>query len=112
MSYGCVEWRGDLGAYVIGALEEDERAAVRQHLAACPACRADYEYFLPVRDWLTQTKRHLAACRECQVDYEELLLPNGTSISGCSRGRARASVGATTGRRAASAARWRRSRPP
>ena len=75
MSHGCAEWRGDLGAYVIGALEEDERTAMRRHLAACPGCRADYDDFLPVRHWLTQTKRHLAACRECRADYEELLLP-------------------------------------
>ena len=75
MSHGCAEWRGDLGAYVIGALEEDERAAMRRHLAACPGCRADYDDFLPVRDLLTRTKRHLTACRECRADYEELLLP-------------------------------------
>ena len=75
MSHGCAEWRGDLAAYVIGALEEDECAAMKRHLAACPACRADYEDFLPVRDWLTQTRRHLAVCRECRADYEELLRP-------------------------------------
>lgn len=75
MSHGCVQWRGDLAAYVIGALEGDERAAMRRHLAACPACRADYEDFLPVRDWLVQTKRHLAACRKCRAAYRELLLP-------------------------------------
>ena len=46
MSHGCVDWRGDLGAYVVGALEEDERAAMRRHLAACPGCRADYEELL------------------------------------------------------------------
>ena len=46
MSHGCAEWRDDLGAYVIGALEEDEHAAMRRHLAACPACRADYEDLL------------------------------------------------------------------
>jgi anti-sigma factor RsiW len=75
MSHGCFEWRGDLGAYVIGALEENERAAMRRHLAACPACRADYADFLPVRDWLTRTRRHLAVCPACRADYEELLLP-------------------------------------
>jgi hypothetical protein len=70
MSHGCAEWRGDLAAYVIGALEEDECAAMRRHLAGCPACRADYVDFLPVRDWLTQARRHLAVCRECRADYE------------------------------------------
>ena len=75
MNHGCAEWRGDLGAYVVGALEEDEHAAMRWHLAVCPACRADYEDFLPVRDWLTRTKQHLAHCQECRADYEELFLP-------------------------------------
>ena len=67
MSQGCAEWRGDLGAYVIGALDLDERAAIRGHLAACPACRAEYADLLPVRDWLAQVKRHLAACPTCRA---------------------------------------------
>lgn len=73
MSQGCALWRGDLGAYVIGALDGEDRAAMRRHLAACPGCRADYEHLLPVRDWLTSTKQHLATCRACRADYEELL---------------------------------------
>ena len=54
MNQGCAEWRGDLGAYAIGALDPEERAAIRRHLAACPACRADYEDLLPVRDRLAR----------------------------------------------------------
>jgi predicted anti-sigma-YlaC factor YlaD len=73
MSQGCAEWRGDLGAYVIGALNREERIAMRRHLMACPACRADYVDLLPVRDWLARTRRHLAACRACRADYEDLL---------------------------------------
>jgi predicted anti-sigma-YlaC factor YlaD len=73
LSQGCIKWRGDLGAYVIGALDNQERAAMRRHLAVCPACRADYEDLLPVRDWLARTKRHLAACRACRADYKDLL---------------------------------------
>jgi anti-sigma factor RsiW len=73
MGQGCTGWRGDLGAYVVGALEREEHAAMRRHLAACQACNADYEDLLPVRDWLTQTKRHLAACRACRAEYADLL---------------------------------------
>ena len=54
MSQGCAEWRGDLGAYVIGALDREEHAAMRRHLAACRACRDDYEDLLPARCWLTR----------------------------------------------------------
>lgn len=73
MSQGCARWRGDLGAYAVGALDGEERVAMRRHLAACPACRADYKDLLPVRDWLASTKRHLATCRPCRNDYENLL---------------------------------------
>jgi anti-sigma factor RsiW len=73
MSQGCATWRDDLGAYAIGALDSEERAAMRRHLAACPGCRTDYEDLLPVRDWLTRTKQHLAACPACRTDYEDLL---------------------------------------
>jgi anti-sigma factor RsiW len=47
---------------------------MRRHLAACPACRTDYEDLLPVRDWLTRTKRHLTACPACRTRYEDLIL--------------------------------------
>jgi anti-sigma factor RsiW len=73
MSQGCATWRDDLGAYVLGALDSEERAAMRRHLAACPACRTDYEDLRPVRGVLTRTARHLAACPACRTDYEDLL---------------------------------------
>jgi anti-sigma-K factor RskA len=31
----------DLGAYLLGALDDDERAAVEEHLTVCEECRAD-----------------------------------------------------------------------
>ena len=73
MSQGCATWHDDLGAYVIGALDNQERAAMRRHLAACPACRTNYEDLLPVRYWLTRTKRHLMAWLACRTDYEDFL---------------------------------------
>ena len=73
MSQDCAGWRIDLGAYVIGALDAEECTAMRRHLAACPACRADYEDLLPVGNWLASTRRHLAACPACRTDYEDLV---------------------------------------
>jgi anti-sigma factor RsiW len=35
--------RDDIGGYVLGALDPAEHDAVVAHLAACPACRAEYE---------------------------------------------------------------------
>jgi anti-sigma factor RsiW len=73
MSRGCDGWRDEVSVYVIGVLDSDERTAMRLHLATCPACRAEYEYLLPVRDWLAETKRHLAACPVCRFEYEDFL---------------------------------------
>jgi anti-sigma factor RsiW len=37
----CPETTADLGAYVLGALEPDERRRVDEHLLRCPACAAE-----------------------------------------------------------------------
>jgi len=52
MSRACAGWRGDIGAYVVGALGPVEAAKVKRHLRGCAACRADYQDLLPVCDWL------------------------------------------------------------
>jgi hypothetical protein len=52
MSSSCAQWRGDIGAYVVGALDSRARDQVVRHLAACAGCRADYDELVPVRDWL------------------------------------------------------------
>ena len=52
MSHSCAQWRGDIGAYVVGALDGSARSRVARHLAACAGCRADYDELVPVRGWL------------------------------------------------------------
>jgi hypothetical protein len=52
MSRACAGWRGDIGAYVVGALDRDASAHVHRHLRSCAACLAEYADLLPVRDWL------------------------------------------------------------
>jgi hypothetical protein len=54
MSYSCAQWRGEIGAYIVGALDGPARARVSRHLVACPGCRADYDELVPVRGWLSQ----------------------------------------------------------
>lgn len=56
MSQACAQWRGDIGAYIVGALDSSASADVRRHLRACGNCRSEYEDLLPVRDWLTQVR--------------------------------------------------------
>jgi len=53
MSHSCAQWRGDIGAYIVGALDGCARDRVTRHLAACAGCRADYGELVPVRDWLS-----------------------------------------------------------
>ncbi|HEY2577238.1 MAG TPA: zf-HC2 domain-containing protein [Streptosporangiaceae bacterium] len=53
MSGACAGWRGDIGAYIVGALDDDHQAWIIQHLNTCAACRAEYEDLLPVRRWLS-----------------------------------------------------------
>lgn len=53
MSSSCAQWRGEIGAYIVGALDGFTRARVSRHLQGCAGCRDDYEELLPVRDWLS-----------------------------------------------------------
>jgi hypothetical protein len=57
MSQACPERHGDIGAYIIGALDLVTRADVQQHLADCSACRTEYLDLLPVRRWLSRLPR-------------------------------------------------------
>ena len=49
---GCREWRERLGAYVLGHLTEDERAATSAHIEGCAACRAEAESLAPLAELL------------------------------------------------------------
>lgn len=49
---GCREWRERLGAYVLGQLSTDERAATAAHIDGCPACRAEADALAPVAQLL------------------------------------------------------------
>lgn len=42
------QWREELGAYLLGALEPDEAQRMRAHLDQCAACRAEYAELAPV----------------------------------------------------------------
>ena len=52
MSHSCAPWRGEIGAYVVGALDNPARDRVTRHLVACAGCRADYGELVPVREML------------------------------------------------------------
>ncbi len=56
-------WREELGAFVLGKLDLDERAAVQAHLDGCAECRAERDLLSPLAEilpladpaWLTST---------------------------------------------------------
>ncbi|HEX2087388.1 MAG TPA: zf-HC2 domain-containing protein [Solirubrobacteraceae bacterium] len=48
----CDELRHELGAYVLGALTEDEEGRVREHLAGCSACRDEHARLAGLRPLL------------------------------------------------------------
>jgi len=56
MSRSCPQWRGDIGACIVGALQARELDRLSRHLTACPGCRADYNDLHPVGDWLAMLR--------------------------------------------------------
>jgi len=54
MSRACATWRGDMGAYLVGALDAGARAQVMAHLESCAGCRSEYDELVPVRGLLSQ----------------------------------------------------------
>ena len=57
----CPAWRGDLAAYLVGALDPQPSAAVRRHLGSCPACEAEFVDLVPVVSWLALLARPVQA---------------------------------------------------
>jgi hypothetical protein len=53
VNHACADWRGDIGAYIVGALNGDQQIPVKRHLESCAACRAEYDELVPVRGWLS-----------------------------------------------------------
>jgi hypothetical protein len=72
---GCDDMRIDLGAYVLGALEPDEAAAMRRHLLECPECAAERDALAPMPGLLTLAGGADAAVNEpLSAAFEERLL--------------------------------------
>jgi hypothetical protein len=48
MNEGTHQWREELGAYLLGALDPDETLRMQAHLSECAECRAEYAELAPV----------------------------------------------------------------
>jgi hypothetical protein len=72
---GCDDLRSSLGAYVLGALDVDEAAAVRRHLQDCPDCAAERDALTPLPGLLSLADGAEAAVSEpLSAAFEERLL--------------------------------------
>jgi anti-sigma factor RsiW len=71
----CRDLRPLLGAYVLGALEPDEAATVREHVATCPACAAEHARLAPLPGLLTLAEgAQMATAEPPSPAMEERLL--------------------------------------
>jgi len=71
----CDELRHSLGAYVLGALDVDDAAAVRRHLQDCPECAAERDSLVPLPSLLSLAGGADAAVNEpLSPAFEERLL--------------------------------------
>jgi hypothetical protein len=72
---GCDDMRTELGAYVLGALDVDEAAAMRRHLQECPECAAERDALAPLPGLLSLAGGAEAAVSEpLSPAFEERLL--------------------------------------
>jgi hypothetical protein len=75
MTTHCDDLRRSLGAYVLGALDPDEAAAVRRHLQECPECAAERDALQPLPGLLALADGAEAAVNEpLSPAFEERLL--------------------------------------
>jgi anti-sigma-K factor RskA len=72
---GCDRMRPTLGAYVLGALDVDEAAEVRRHIADCPDCAAEHDSLAALPELLSVAGGAEAATAEpLPAAFEERLL--------------------------------------
>jgi anti-sigma factor RsiW len=75
MTTACDHIRPALGAYALGALDVDEAAEVRRHLATCEECAAEYQTLAPLPSLLSTAGGAEAVAEEpLSPAFEERLL--------------------------------------
>jgi Putative zinc-finger len=81
----CAHVHEQLGGYVLGALEPDEREAVARHLADCPACAAEHAQLAGLQGLLQHADGLEIPAPSAEV--EERLLDRIAQEAGVRRGR-------------------------
>jgi hypothetical protein len=102
---GCREWRERLGAYVLGQLSDDERAATAAHIDGCSACRAEADALAPIAELLPMADpKHLAGAPAPPADLGDRISSRIATERGTTKRRKRRRRGWTLGFSAAAAA--------
>jgi len=70
---GCDHIRGELGGYVLGALEADEAASVRQHIDRCAKCASEHASLMELPGLLDLAQGIDAAAGPAPTVEERLL---------------------------------------
>jgi anti-sigma factor RsiW len=73
-STACAECRQLVGGYILGALEPDEEATVRRHLATCSGCAAEHERLSGLPTLLTLVGSEESAAEHPPAALEEAVL--------------------------------------
>jgi hypothetical protein len=73
-STACAECRSLVGGFVLGALEPDEAATVRRHIADCPECAAEHARLADLPALLTLVGSEESAAEHAPAALEEAVL--------------------------------------
>jgi hypothetical protein len=63
----------EVGAYLLGALTDQERQAFERHLAECGDCREEIERLRPAADWLPRSVEQLQAPASLKSSLMEIV---------------------------------------
>jgi anti-sigma-K factor RskA len=77
----------DVGAYLLGALDESERAAFERHLAGCPECRDEVERLRPAAEALPRSVEPLVAPRGLKAAVMQAVEDEGDAAPAARRRR-------------------------
>src|SRR4051812_49888380 len=79
----------DVGAYLLGALEEAEREAFERHLAGCAECRDEVERLRPAVEALPRSVEPLQAPPELKASLMQAVEEEARAVARSPRGRRR-----------------------
>jgi hypothetical protein len=80
-------YRDEVGAYLLGALTDSERAAFEAHLEACPECRHEVERLRPAADLLPRSVQQVEPSPGLKASLMEVVEREAGERAGTPAGR-------------------------